>query len=216
MSTQAKRLQLAREHAGYKSGRQAALRLGWTYPTYAAHESGWRTYPVKVAKKYAKVFGVSEEWLLFGKQPPSWYTAKEDDLIEVAAPVRYMPFFSTEDYSTIEDILHAEIERRDFCISDLGTLPPHCFAVRVHNDEMAGDPSGIKPGDILVFQMTDEEGDPGSIVILSVKRHTKPAIRRVRSGGGGVKYVTANENYEPLTAGEGRVFGRAVLHVRQM
>lgn len=49
------RLALAREHAGFKSARQAAQAMGWVYATYASHESGLRDFPQKVAEKYARV-----------------------------------------------------------------------------------------------------------------------------------------------------------------
>jgi SOS-response transcriptional repressor LexA len=187
------------------------MRLGWTYPTYAAHESGWRTFPPKVAKKYAKTFGVSEEWLLFGKYPPSWYTSTEQEMVEVESPVRYMPLFTTEDATSIEQILKADIIRRDFCISDMGSLPPSCFAVRIINHEMEND---LRIGDVLVFQASEEEAQPGGLVILNVRRQSKPSIRRARLAANGIKYVAANENYEPLEPGEARIFGRAVMHIR--
>jgi len=40
-----KRLILAREHAGYKSARQAAMSMGWVYPTYAAMRTAFVTSP---------------------------------------------------------------------------------------------------------------------------------------------------------------------------
>jgi hypothetical protein len=123
MSTPAKRLQLAREHAGYKSGRMAALRLGWKYPTYAAHESGWRMYPPGVAKKYARAFNVTEEWLLFGKSPPTWIGPGSDpELSEVETPLRYMALFQGEDADQIQRQLTGGADRRDFCIADLDNL----------------------------------------------------------------------------------------------
>jgi hypothetical protein len=191
------------------------MRLGWTYPTYAAHESGWRIYPAKVARKYAKAFGVSEEWLLFGKSPPSWYTPFEPQMFEVESPVRYMALFSDEEANAIEQVLDSDITRRDFCISDMGNLPPGCFAVKVVSDEAVGD--GFKVGDILIFHMTDEEPPPGSIVILNVKRQLRPSIRRVRAAPGGrLRYVAASENYDDIDTGDGRVFGRAVMHIHRI
>jgi hypothetical protein len=218
MSEQGKRLQLAREHAGYKSGRQAAMRLGWTYPTYAAHESGWRVYPPKVARKYSKAFGVAEEWLLFGKSPPDWYTTAGESLIEISAPVRYLTMFDGQTAEEIEKHLQGGLERSDFCISDLGDIPAGCFAMRVRSSEMAGDGEGaVNPGETLVLQKADQPPPPGSIVLLKVRRQVAPSLRRVKSvSGGRVRYAALSPDYEPLEETDAAVMGRGVLHLRQL
>jgi hypothetical protein len=218
MSSMGKRLQLAREHAGYPSGRQAALSLGWTYPTYAAHESGWRNYPTKVAKKYSKAFGVSEEWLLFGKSPPDWYSLDAPgEMTEVRVPVRYMPLFDTNNVaSDIEDQLRVGADRKDYAVVDQG-IPAGCFAVRVSSDELEGGTHPIKKGDILIFEPRKEPNSVGAIVILNVRRQTRPSLRKAKSGSGArFRYAAFNENYDDLDEHDGKVFGRAVLHIRKM
>lgn len=66
----AKRLQAAREAAGYKSLKEAADRFGWVYDTYAQHENGTRGL-ARAAKQYARAYRVSEGWLTtgFGRGP---------------------------------------------------------------------------------------------------------------------------------------------------
>lgn len=66
---QGKRLAVAREAAGYKNPRQAAMALGVPYQTYFAHEAGRRSY-AKVASTYAKKFKASLDWLLNGVGEP--------------------------------------------------------------------------------------------------------------------------------------------------
>lgn len=68
----ANRLHAARRHAGFKSGRQAALHFGWSSSTYCAHETATRYLPDQTAKTYADAFGVGKDWLLNsrGKGPP--------------------------------------------------------------------------------------------------------------------------------------------------
>jgi hypothetical protein len=53
---QGKRLQEAREEAGYKFRRTAAIDNGWIYSTYSAHERGTRTIGRDDAEKYIRVF----------------------------------------------------------------------------------------------------------------------------------------------------------------
>jgi phage repressor protein C with HTH and peptisase S24 domain len=68
METSGNRLQQAREAAGFKSARQAALRYGWKPSTYRSHENGQiPEVPATWAKEYAKKFGVSVGWILTGE-----------------------------------------------------------------------------------------------------------------------------------------------------
>lgn len=72
----AKRLQLARERAGFLTAKVAAERHGWSKHTYHQHENGLRGIG-RAAAKYAKAFKVSEAWLLTGEgqgpgKPPSY------------------------------------------------------------------------------------------------------------------------------------------------
>lgn len=62
----AKRLQLARESAGFASAKAAAERHGWSKHSYHQHENGLRGLG-RTAAKYAKAFKVSEAWLLTGE-----------------------------------------------------------------------------------------------------------------------------------------------------
>lgn len=67
VETMGDRLRRAREAAGFKSGRQAALRYGWTPSTYAAHENGQNDFDEATAKEYGRKFKVAAGWLLTGE-----------------------------------------------------------------------------------------------------------------------------------------------------
>jgi len=60
------RLRHARLRAGVPQRFGVAERFGWDYPTYVAHERGHVSLSLVAAKQYAKGFGVSVEWLLYG------------------------------------------------------------------------------------------------------------------------------------------------------
>src|SRR5215510_6893295 len=66
------RLRMAREKR-YKSARLAAKAMGIAVSTYGAHERaetpGGRDYGPDEARKYARRFGVTPEWLLTGREP---------------------------------------------------------------------------------------------------------------------------------------------------
>jgi hypothetical protein len=195
----------------------AALRMGWKYPTYAAHESGWRAFPPKVAQKYARAFDVHPDFLLFGTRPPDWYHSPPQ-LAEVSVPVRYMAMFDVQSADDIEKALAVGADRRDYCMADLGDLPASCYAFRVQTDEMQGvGENPIMVGDILIMARDESRPTPGSIVLLSVRRQTAPSVRRVKSAPGGrLKFVALNQDYDLLEDSDGKVIGRAVLHVHSL
>src|SRR5262252_6547488 len=53
---QGRRLRAARQAAGFRSAREAALRYEWAESTYRAHEAGSRTIGPDDAERYAKRF----------------------------------------------------------------------------------------------------------------------------------------------------------------
>jgi len=63
----AARLRDARKAAGYKSAAAAINVLGWKASAYRAHENGQNNFSVEFAEKYAKAYGVTSVWLLFGR-----------------------------------------------------------------------------------------------------------------------------------------------------
>lgn len=60
------RLRHARQRAGFSQRFAAVDKFGWDYPDYVAHERGQVSLSLQAAKQYAKGFGVSVEWLLYG------------------------------------------------------------------------------------------------------------------------------------------------------
>jgi hypothetical protein len=60
------RLRRAREAAKFKNAVDAAREFGWDENTYKNHENGHRGFKRDQAIDYARVFGVSPEWLVFG------------------------------------------------------------------------------------------------------------------------------------------------------
>jgi hypothetical protein len=71
-TTRGDRLRIAREKH-FKSARLAGKAMGMAVSTYGAHERaeapGGRDYGPDEAKKYARRFGVTPEWLLTGREP---------------------------------------------------------------------------------------------------------------------------------------------------
>lgn len=64
---QGQRLREARASAGFATAAAAARTFGWGVAGYVHHENGTRTFSAELAARYAASFGVTEEWLLYGK-----------------------------------------------------------------------------------------------------------------------------------------------------
>lgn len=60
------RLKAARQAAGFARARNATDAFGWNYNTYQKHESGERGITATAAQKYAKAFGATAHWILYG------------------------------------------------------------------------------------------------------------------------------------------------------
>src|SRR5262245_674156 len=71
-TTRGERLRMAREKR-FKSARLAGKAMNVPVSTYGAHERaqspGGRDYGPEDAKRYARRFGVTPEWLLTGREP---------------------------------------------------------------------------------------------------------------------------------------------------
>ncbi|MCJ2068296.1 helix-turn-helix domain-containing protein [Methylobacterium sp. J-030] len=68
LATKSERLRWARINAGFPSAAQAARRLGVPYGTYAGHENGLRGVKESELERYAKAFGVTVIWLIYGDE----------------------------------------------------------------------------------------------------------------------------------------------------
>jgi hypothetical protein len=82
-TTRGERLRAARRKR-FKSARTAALVMGIPVSTYGAHERaelpGGRDYGPEEAKRYARRFGVTPEWLLTGLRPEQMEERVEGEL----------------------------------------------------------------------------------------------------------------------------------------
>ncbi len=67
METEEDRLRSARAGAGYATAAKAIRRFGWVKSTTYCHENGLRGLTRHEAKKYAKAYDVSIDWLLTGE-----------------------------------------------------------------------------------------------------------------------------------------------------
>lgn len=74
---QGRRLKAARINQGWLTAVEAAKHYRFGEDTYPQHENGTRGIS-RVAATYATAYGVPEEWLLRGKNPPAWAMGQDD------------------------------------------------------------------------------------------------------------------------------------------
>jgi DNA-binding XRE family transcriptional regulator len=91
MDTPGDRLRAARERCGYTTAKDAALAIGVAIATYTQHEKAQTHLPARRADDYARHFGVTPEYLLYGhgevpKRIPIVNAAGEDTTRTAAFP----------------------------------------------------------------------------------------------------------------------------------
>lgn len=211
------RLALAREHAGFKSARQAAQAMGWVYATYASHESGLRDFPQKVAEKYARAFRVAPEFLMFGTNPPEWAQVNVVRLATNPTPAttRVLPLF----VDTQADALRAWLEGssegvKQFVITDPGNMSARCIALSITSAAMRDKPPvagerEILPGDTAIVDTEIVHFHPGDTVVLLLPSDSNIHLRKViMQAGGKMVYAALNRDYGEFL--EAEVVGRVV------
>jgi len=85
--TSSDRLRRAIKSSGFSGAADLARRLGWSETTVRAHANGQRGIPAKRAKNYARVLGVTPEWLLYGQEDT--LELPEDDYAAALTVVEY-------------------------------------------------------------------------------------------------------------------------------
>ena len=82
----AARLVEARKRSGFGGVRKVSKLFGWNENNYKSHESGRNGFGIVDAKKYAKAYGTSLQWLYFGQGQPEDRDEAEP-IIAVDVPV---------------------------------------------------------------------------------------------------------------------------------
>lgn len=175
MESPSDRLRQARIKKAYKSASQAAevMRIGAS--TYRHHENGNRDYDSAQAKRYARFFGVSPEWLLYGKETR----------VKSVPVVGYIgagaEHHMIDDYAMGGGIEH---------INAPPNCPTNAVAVVVRGDSMY---PVYNDGDILIYSerrddVTDFIGkrcicglSDGRILVKTVTRGRTPALYSLTS-----------------------------------
>ena len=114
-STRGERLRIARERR-FKSARAAGKAIGIPVSTYGAHERaespGGRDYGPDEAKRYARRFGVTPEWLLTGRAPGPDEQPFDPDAPDVssAPKVRVVGYVGAGSAAHLYDVAQGDLD----------------------------------------------------------------------------------------------------------
>lgn len=167
------RLKIARRDAGYTKKSDAARALGVSYPTYAGHENGTRAYDWETAKKYAKKFNVSAEWLLDGR-PEAPKTSSDVLGISPENAIDTSVFKVVPEYNVHvsagggaavgdEEVVAQWPFNPEYLNKFLGLTRAQLALVEVRGDSM--EPT-LNPGDRVLVNMSDKQISQSGIFVL--------------------------------------------------
>lgn len=159
----AARLKAARSKR-YKSAMKAAEAMGVVYGTYSGHEAGSRGFDNETAKRYAKFYRVSLEWLIFGTGDMSNNSVVPIvGLVGLGGEIRW-----TEDG-------HVQLGEVELPFP----LPAGCFALEARGDSQH---PRVKDGEIVITRWHDgpvkDLLNREAVVELTDARYMLKVIRR--------------------------------------
>ena len=177
---QGSRLRSAREKAGFRSAREAALQNGWPESSYRAHEGGSRTIGQDDAERYARRYQargvrVSAQSILFVAEPRD-RQIERDRRGRSDAPL--LSFVQAGALTDVGDIVPQSDAQR----VPIGDLPSgNWIALRVHGDSM----DRVAPeGSIILVDRSDKKLASNRYYVLSdrgeatFKRYTAKPVKR--------------------------------------
>jgi SOS-response transcriptional repressor LexA len=132
LTSLSERLANARKDAGFSTKRDAANSISVGYSTYASHENGSRKPKTIELALYAKRFGVSVDWLLYGKN-----TGQFDGLEVPVTSIRVEGISQAGMFRDISLIDDDEHERKEIPIPvNTKYAHAHQYALLVCGDSM--------------------------------------------------------------------------------
>lgn len=147
---------------------------------------------------YAKIFGVSPEWLILGAGTPPVWAMEENLIIKNSIPV--LEWKEIEEWLKYGALnLNMSPEKRVFLPNIFGSQPRResVFAVRVNNDSMVSFNSGeisFTEKSILICEKINI-GYSGDYLIVKNKKMKEPILRKGVKEGGSIMLKPLNFHY---------------------
>ncbi len=180
----AERLRGARIHAGFERATEAVRRFGWNYSRYMNYENGERAIPPKQAILFASAFGVTVDYIYFGKG--DILNQIERTFSISSKVVRRIPFVGLDNIeelqriaSGFEPMLAATIP-----VSGDETLPERAIFIKIHDKSMSNpsEPVSFEPGDKAMIDL-EASPAPANFVLALVPEEGTALFRLYREVG---------------------------------
>jgi transcriptional regulator with XRE-family HTH domain len=213
----ADRLRRARIDAGFERASDATRRFGWSYSRYMNYENGERAVPPKQAILFASAYGVSVDYIYFGKGDFSHETQGAPGLS--SRMVRRVPLLALENMSELKRI--ASGQEPAFAvsvpISSYEPVPDRCIFIEISDKSMSHpeEPFSFEPGDKALIDL-DATPSPSDFVLAIVPEERTALFRlyreveRSKDGSIVADLVPLNPNFRTVrisTATPGQIIG---------
>ena len=180
----ADRLRRARINAGYERATEAVRKFGWNYSRYMNYENGERAIPPKQAILFASAFGVTVDYIYFGKGDN--LNQLERGFPLMSRIVRRIPLVGIDNVSELQRIasgLEAMIAATIPVSSD-ETLPERAIFIEINDKSMSNpnEPVSFEPGDKAMIDL-DAVPHPADFVLALVPEEHAALFRLYREVG---------------------------------
>src|SRR5208282_347558 len=180
----AERLRSARIHAGFERATEAVRRFGWNYSRYMNYENGERAIPPKQAILFASAFGVTVDYIYFGKGDILNQIERTHGISSKI--VRRIPLVGLENIAELQRIASGFEPMLAVTIPVSGddTLPERAIFIEIQDKSMSNpnEPVSFEPGDKAMIDL-EASPAPADFVLALVPEERMAMFRLYREVG---------------------------------
>ncbi len=200
----AARLRQARQAAGFVRASEAVRKFGWAYSRYMNYENGERAIPPKQAILFASAYGVSIDYIYFGKDELTKTQENSGLLSHAVRQVFLVAIDNTSDLQRIASGLEPLLPMR-IPISADTAIPDNAIFIEIRDRSMTNsreEPS-FEPGDKILIDL-EAVPAPSEFVLALVPEEQAALFRLYReigkddTGAMVVDLVPLNINYRTI------------------
>ncbi len=180
----ADRLRRSRITAGFERASDAARRFGWSYSRYMNYENGERAVPPKQAILFASAYGVTVDFIYFGKR---------DNLKQLegtpaisSRTVRRIPLVALENMSELKRIATGLEAATNVTVPvcSWDTIPDKAIFIEIKDKSMSAprEPISFEPGDKALIDL-EATPAPADFVLALVPEEQTALFRLYREVG---------------------------------
>jgi len=180
----AERLRSARIHSGFERATEAVRKFGWNYSRYMNYENGERAIPPKQAILFASAFGVTVDYIYFGKGDILNQIERTSAI--ASKIVRRIPLVGLENIAELQRIASGfePMLAVTIPVSGEDTLPERAIFIEIQDKSMSSpnEPVSFEPGDKAMIDL-EASPAPADFVLALVPEERMALFRLYREVG---------------------------------